>query len=107
MSRTISSMIDEVRSQTSEVLNFVDRLRTANRRLTGSTGEQPTPIGKISGEVAGAKDMPLLEELNTELERLNAATADLRAEVNFFESISETSVPDNGVAKASYGASRG
>lgn len=92
MSRNISSMIAEVRSQTSEVRSVVDRLRNANRRLTGATGETPTKLSdaRDGNNLKASIQPPLLEDLNSELEQLNAATADLRNEVNFLEGISET-----------------
>lgn len=94
MSRNISSMIAEVRSQTSEVRSFVDRLRAANRHLTGQTGETPPKLSDArEGGTKTSMQPPLLEDLNSELEQLNAATADLRNEVNFLEGISETGAP--------------
>jgi hypothetical protein len=103
MMRSISSMIAEVRSQTDEIRSFTNRLRNANRKLTGGTGEQPTPLASVKqGAVADRPDLPLLEDLNIELERLGVANADLRSEVTFLEGVSETAdmVSDKGYASA-------
>lgn len=93
MSRSISSMIDDVRSQTAEVRSAVQRLRNANRRMVGGTGEAPTPLSTGGGQkvqLEPADRLPLLEDLSVELERLNGATSDLRAELAFLENFTET-----------------
>lgn len=92
--RTLSSMIAAVRGQTAEVEGAVIRLRSASRRLTGSTGEAPTSINTIKGGASAgdrvAEMPPLMIQLDAELERLNEATADLRNEISHVESYSET-----------------
>ncbi len=103
MSRTISSMIAEVRSQRDEVRGFVERLRNANRHLTGATGETPTKLADVRAQNGGPTTMtPLLEDLNIELESLNSATADLRDEIGFLETVSETCAP----TEATYAAAK-
>jgi len=91
--RSLTSLINEVHSQTAEVNSFVNRLRQANRRLTGSTGESPTvlgagAVGRLSEKVDEMP--PLMVALTTAMENLNSATADLRAEVGYLETLSET-----------------
>lgn len=95
--KSLSNMAEEVRGQTAEVLSFVTRLREANRRLTGSTGESPTQLGGSGRSEAGQIEdrRPLLVEMTTALEHLNAATADLRDEVSYLEGVSETGAPMN------------
>lgn len=88
--RSLSSMISEVRSQTAEVNNIVDRLRSASRSLTGSTGQAPTDINSIKGQPVPEPERPLMQQLDFELERLNSATADLRNEMSHVETYSET-----------------
>lgn len=48
--RSLTALINEVESQVAEVRSFTHRLRTASKRLTGSTGEEPA---KINGTAAG------------------------------------------------------
>lgn len=89
--RSLSSMIDEVRSQTAEVYSVVNRMRSASRKLIGSTGEAPTQLASAKlGVPTPEPERPLLEQLALELERLNGATADLRNEMNHVENYSET-----------------
>lgn len=92
--KNLSMMANEVRSQVSEVMSLVHRMRDANRRLTGNTGELPT-----KGEEAGApvgmppEANPLLVDLTVAIEHLNGATANLRAEIDYFEAtVAETGV---------------
>ncbi len=105
--RTLSSMIAEVRSQTDEVRGAVERLRTANRHMTGNTGESPTPIGSVNAKaLADRAEVPIMDELNSALEHLNSATADLRAELMHMEGYTETGAPgdaNKGYATAAQG----
>lgn len=110
---SLSKMISEVRSQAIEVNSLVGRLRLANRRLSGATGEAPTQLNSVKGPTAPEPDRPLLEQLNVELERLNSATADLRSEVNHVETYSETgetsetpNYANQGVASAGFASGR-
>jgi hypothetical protein len=92
--RSLSGMNDDVLEQTNEVQSLVRRLRDANRRLTGTTGEAPTPLNAASGGSGEATKLPapppLLIRLTQSIEALNAATSDLRAEVSYLENFSET-----------------
>lgn len=82
--KNLSAMADEVRSQTSEVMSLVHRMRDANRRLTGNTGEVPTNAA-VAGVATKPEANPLLVDLTVAIEHLNGATADLRAEIDYFE----------------------
>ncbi len=95
--KSLSAMANEVRSQTEEVMSFVHRMRDANRRLTGSTGE--TPQKEVGGPTAPQPPNPLLVDLNVAIEHLNGATADLRSEINYFEQM----VSETGPTEASAG----
>ncbi len=65
--RSLSSLIDEIRGQTADLNAYVERMRAANRRLTGSTGETPTKIGSVGGGTLDANKVserpPLMVEL--------------------------------------------
>lgn len=89
---SISTMTKQVLEQTSEVHSLVDRLRTASRRMTGSTGEAPTQLaGRGEGPMSKEdSEPPLLVSLGNAIERLNSATADLRSEVGYLEGFTET-----------------
>lgn len=101
--RSLSGMIDDVRLETSKVNGITDRMRTASRRLTGSTGQAPTPLNPAgAGEGATIKsEPPLMVQLTLEIEGLKRATSELFDEINFLESISETVAPST-EAKATY-----
>lgn len=90
--RSISSMTAEIRSQTEEVWNGVHRVRNANRRMTGSTGEQPTPINVVKGSNVDKidRELSMLDELSMAIEHLNSATAELRDELACMEGYTET-----------------
>lgn len=90
----LSRTIEEVLSQTSDFNSFVDRMRIANRRLTGSTGEMPTAIGgkdaNYAGKAEALQEPPLMVRLSSAVELLNAARSDLGAEISYFENLAET-----------------
>ena len=89
--KSFSSMIDDVRSQTNEVDNLVRRIRAASNRLTGSTGQTPTPINATQqGRAETADRPPLLIDLTVRLEALNSVVSELRDEVTYLEQYSET-----------------
>jgi hypothetical protein len=102
--KSLSALTDEVRAQTAEVHGFVYRMRDANRRLTGSTGEQPTKLERLDGGGrmgdAPTDRNPLLVDLTVATEALNSATAELRAELVYFE----TMVSETGQDTKSYAA---
>lgn len=92
--KNLSTMADEVRSQTAEVMSFVHRMRDANRRLTGNTGEAPTNAAVAGSGAMKPEANPLLVDLTIAIEHLNGATADMRAEIIYFETmVAETGVP--------------
>lgn len=100
--KSLTNAITEVAMQANEVSSLIYRMRQANRRLTGSCGEQPinaaTPPGR--GDRAFDESPPLLVGLTMSMEHLNSAIAELRDEVIFLESISETNQDTMMVAKA-------
>lgn len=100
---SISKMTHQVVEQANEVNALVNRLRAGNRRMTGATGEGPTPIGTGRGgsESSLKQDQPpLLHGLDHAIEMLNAAMSDLRAEVSYIEGFTETASDEIGHAQA-------
>lgn len=96
--KNLSAMANEVRCQASEVMSLVYRMRDANKRLTGNTGELPTNRVEAGAPVGMPPEAnPLLVDLTVAIEHLNGATADLRAEINYFE----TMVAETGVSPSS------
>lgn len=100
--RSLSALINEVQSQTDEVRSFTHRLRTANKRLTGGTGEEPPKLSEGRGPTGAtiAEVPPLMVALSIAVEALNGATSDLRAEVTYLENLSETNDGDVSPAKS-------
>lgn len=90
--KNLSNTSSELGMQADEVSSLIYRVRQANRRLTGGCGEQvavPTGAGRVD-KVAYDEAPPLLVGLTVALERLNLAIAELRDEVVYLESVSET-----------------
>lgn len=105
--RSLTALINEVESQTAEVRSFTHRLRTASKRLTGGTGEEPTKLaGRTEGGPSNAlvEVQPLMVALSLAVESLNSATSDLRSEIGYLENLSETNAdrPDDVPAKSPY-----
>lgn len=89
---TISNMTGEITGLINEASSIVGRLRSANRRLTGETGEEPTQLASAVGpKVRDAVETgPLLPELQAAIETLNSKLRDIRLEVSHLENVSET-----------------
>jgi hypothetical protein len=90
--RSISGVTNDLMIQRDEVRSLIRRLREANRRLTGSTGEAPTPLAQnAAGQVVNTTiTPPLLVQLTVEAEYLAQAVNELRYEVGYLEQFSET-----------------
>lgn len=91
--RSLSGMTEDVNIQTDVIRKCVARMRAANRRLTGGTGEPPTQLavnnaGSHAPTVAEAP--PLMVALTIAIEANNAAVSDLVSEIDYFENLSET-----------------
>jgi hypothetical protein len=93
--RSLTGIIEDIRSQTGEVNSIVYRMRTAGRRLTGTTGEAPTPLTGAGRPPEAEEVPPLMVQLTIGTEKLNQAIAALRAEVSHMENLSETGRSDN------------
>ncbi len=93
----LSRVTEEIIGQTSDINGFVERMRTANRRLTGSTGQAPTPLKPpetgYAEKQTTIEEPPLMVRLTNAVELLNAARSDLAAEISYFESLAETAGP--------------
>lgn len=90
--RNLTGIIEDIRAQTDEVTSITHRMRSANKRLTGGTGEAPTPLTNQGGTLSAIKEdePPLMVKLTIVTEKLNQAMAALRAEISYFETLSET-----------------
>lgn len=91
--KSISEMIRDVNDQATEIRGMTRRMRDANRRLTGGTGEAPTTLNAVATEDIGktaADARPLLVSLTVALEALNSATSAMRDEISYAETFSET-----------------
>jgi len=105
--RSLSDMIQTVRNETSNALALADRLRNANRRLTGGTGQAPTPIDRPDAASVKQAEPPLVIGLNMALDEHQSAIVALENEVTYLERLSETGPVgevrmDRGVAASSY-----
>jgi hypothetical protein len=105
--KSLSELTDDVRVQTSAVNDFVHRLRAANRRLTGSTGEQPTQLAQAAARNEVDEMPPLMVGMTIAIEHLNSAMSDLRAEISYMERLSETADHGEVSAKAPYAPGAG
>lgn len=90
--RSLSGMADAVRTETSAVNEMTERLRQANRRLTGGTGQAPTPLNSVANSKGAteASVPPLMVGLNAEVDGLQLAISNLRNELSYLENHSET-----------------
>lgn len=107
---SLSDMTTAVRGRTDEIANTTERLRAANRRLTGSTGQAPVPLtpGGGSADNASVKgEPPLMLALTVALANLEGAMSEMRAELDYLEQFSETGQSDVVKQAHAYGAGRG
>lgn len=89
--RSISGVTMDIINQRDEIRSLIRRLREANRKLTGSTGEAPTPLAQSAGQAVNATiNPPLLVQLTVEAEQLAQSINELRHEVGYLEQFSET-----------------
>lgn len=104
--RSISGMIDDVKQQTGEIVGATDRLRNANRHLTGGDGRATTPLVPAEQAANSLKgEPPLMIQLTIAISALDAAMGDLRSEISYLEQHSETGEPRDTTAAA--GAAKG
>lgn len=91
--RTLDSLFGALQQDRADIDRAIRRMREANRRLTGSTGEAPTPLNQVAVKTTlPPQDEPLLMRLTIEQA--------LMSEVILFEGIAGT-VEEAGTAMVS------